>query len=97
MTTMGSSGDFSPLDMTRLEAELQAAVKSAKEKYDLAKDEARRLLAISHDVGMVNPDGVSAVSRACELQRIATRDYTDALRRLSDFVLDRKFPLPPPR
>jgi hypothetical protein len=91
---MGGTGDLSLSEIERIEAELQAQVQLARKSYEVAKEEARRLLGISHDIGMGHPDGTSAIARACEVQRVATRGYTLALKNLSEFVLERKFPAP---
>ena len=76
-------------DPSRVELELQERVTRAREEYERAIAEARKLAAWNGD-GDARLNRSSEITRALQLQNTATRRYSEALRSLSEFVLDYK-------
>ena len=79
-------------DIARLNQELLDDVAAAKAEYEFAKSEVTRLNELKRHLGAGHPDGAMAALNALRLQSVATRRYTDAIRALSEFTLDRKIP-----
>lgn len=75
-----------------MEAELLEEIARAKRAYESANAEAKVLQQTSQDLGLVHPDGTSAISRAIHIQQTATRRYAAAIKALSDFILESKVP-----
>ncbi len=75
-------------DYSKTEQKLLARAAAAEQRYREASAEFKRLFAVHHDLGNTT-DGVVALRHAIRLQRAATRNYSNALRDLSDFVLRR--------
>jgi hypothetical protein len=76
-------------DRSRIEVELQERVARAREQYEQAIAEARRLAAESRN-GNPHLNDSSKITQALQLQNTATRRYSEALRALSEFVLGYK-------
>jgi len=81
-----------PEYLIKIEATLRQQVSEAKGIYDLTKIKVAKLNAIAVDLGSGTPDGSVAQRNALRLEIKALRAYTEALRRLSDFLLRRKVP-----
>ena len=71
------------------EWELRSRVALARREYERAIAEAKSLLEQAHDLGLGNADSVAAIRKANHAQQIATYNYSEALKALSEFVLDR--------
>jgi len=85
---MEQSGAFSEGNTNRTELELRERVARARRQYEIALAESRRVLEEAQDLGLSNPDGISAVRNANRIQRDATERYAAALKALAEFVLD---------
>jgi len=81
-----------PADRIKIEAALRRQLAEAKEICELTKTKVARLHAIAADLGLETPDGCVAQRNALRLESEALRAHTEALQRLSDFVLRRKIP-----
>jgi hypothetical protein len=80
--TTGRSGT----DLSRIELELQQRVALARKQYERAIAEVRKLGVESGDRS-VRAAGASKLAAALRFQNIATRQYSEALKALSEFVL----------
>ena len=87
-----SDSPKSPEELLRIESELLAKVAQARTEYDHAKVQAKQLLESAKDAGMNNFDGTSAMAKASRIQQAATTRYMEALRSLTDFVINKKLP-----
>jgi hypothetical protein len=71
------------------EQELILEVRRARAVYQQTVEQYKHLMECSSDLGLNAADGAFSLRQAIEAQRIATRRYSDALRVLSRFLLDR--------
>lgn len=76
-------------DPSKVETDLQERVVRARERYERAIAETQKLAVESPD-GSQDSYGSHSIARALRLQHSATRRYSEALRALSEFVLDCK-------
>lgn len=83
---------LSHLEIAKLNEKLLANVVKAKTAYEEAKIEASRLRATVDHLDPGHPDGAEAARSALRLERISTRRYSEAVKALTDFVLDKKLP-----
>ena len=72
-------------DSSGIERELKRRVERARLDYERAMAESSKLLEMASKSG----DGMAAIQRAQRLQRAATVRYSEALKALSSYVLDR--------
>jgi hypothetical protein len=83
----------SPVDFSKIEAELREALEVAQRAYREAKSDAAKSHQITEDVGgLNNSDGRAAVFNATRSENHALSRYKEALKAFNDFVLDRKVP-----
>ncbi len=79
---------FSEGVTSRTESELRDRVARARQQYEIVLAESQRVLEQSQDLGLNNPDGVSAVRNANRTRQDATERYAAALKALAEFVLE---------
>jgi hypothetical protein len=70
------------------QARLEAA--EARLQYDAANRLADEIMKIVEELGLDHPDGRAALTQAIRVQRYATKQYTDAVRGLTQWILKRK-------
>jgi hypothetical protein len=70
------------------ESSLRHEVELARGEYESAIAEVRKLMEQARDLSVQPPDGAGELRRAIDIQRHATRRYSNSLKALSAFVLD---------
>jgi hypothetical protein len=88
----GPSGEPVPEEIAISESELLQCVTDAKRGYEEAKAQAMKLLEYSQDSGLINTEGIAAARTANRIQHAASSKYFQALRALTNFVIDKKLP-----
>jgi hypothetical protein len=71
-------------------SELQERVERARQDYERIVEAARRLTEQTGYANLADGDRLAAIRKARQIQEIATQQYAEALKALSDFVLGRQ-------
>ena len=80
----------SAADLVRLNDGLLQAVVEAKAAFATAKLASFKAKELNEHVGVNHPDGTAALLNALRTERAATQRYSDAIRALTEFVLNHK-------
>ena len=80
----------SPADLVRINDGLLQAVVEAKAAFATAKLASAKAKELNEHLGGNHPDGTAALLNALRAERAATERYTEAIRALTQFVLDHK-------
>ncbi|MFN7997557.1 MAG: hypothetical protein U0Q18_28320 [Bryobacteraceae bacterium] len=79
-------------EFDRIGNRLREELEIARERYEEAKIEFARLSGISLELGLRHSDGSHAMAQAVKHLSWATREYSEAVKRFSDFILRDRVP-----